>query len=76
MPLKFIKTADRLRFRELQTIFYMGTVKYPNDSERLEKMLGIFETFMDELIEREVNAWVTSHSTLSVDGEIKSKTIN
>jgi hypothetical protein len=61
-----MKVKDQLKFRELQVIFFMGMTEYPDDKERMEKMFGILEKFIDDLITRECSAIVAQSSALRV----------
>jgi len=66
-----MKLKDQLRFRELQTIFFLGMSEYPNDKERLEKMFVILENFIDDVVTRECSALVAVGAQIREGGKIK-----
>lgn len=66
-----MKIKDQLRFRELQTIFFLGMSENPNDKEKLEKMFTILEKFIDDVVTRECSALVAAGAHIKAGGRIK-----
>lgn len=66
-----MRLQDQLRFRELQTIFFLGMSEYPDDKERMEKMFGILEKFIDDVVTRECSALVAAGARIEQGGKIK-----
>jgi hypothetical protein len=64
---------DRITFRQLQAAFFAGMVEYPNDTDRMEKGMGLLEAWIDQVVDREVSKVITQTSTLTLNGIPKSR---
>lgn len=66
-----MKIKDQLRFRELQVIFFLGMSENPNDKEKLEKMFGILEKFIDDVVTRETAEILARGAQIKAGGSLK-----
>lgn len=62
---------DRIAFRGLQAAFFAGMVEYPNDTERMEQGFKVFETWIDNLVERELTKVFGKNATIKYQGGVK-----
>ena len=71
-----MKIKDRQTFRLMQAAFFNEMAKYPNDTDKLEQCMVVFEQFIDSIVDRELLEVIRANATLQSAGEVKGRPKN
>ena len=60
----------------MQAAFFNEMSKYPNDTDKLEQAMKVFEGFIDSIVDRELLEVIRANASLQSAGEIKGRPQN